>query len=208
MESERYENTIREYIEQMPPSLAQAIGAMGLPAKIQAIGKKNDLRLDQLGVVERELFMVLVGVEHPDTFARNLVREAHLSTEQVAVITRDVNEQIIAPIRSQLVEMHEKEKLGHEIFHIMTAPSSEEPPLKASPTESPEAQQSTTVGARTLGADIAQAKLSGNVHLPSDSMKVKEVPAAPPPPAAAKPPSPVEGRTYATGADPYREPPK
>jgi hypothetical protein len=217
MESEHYEDIIRDHIAKMPPSLAQAIGSMNLPEKIQTIGRNSSLRLDQLGVVERELFIVLVGAEHPDTFRENVLREAHLTADEAAKVTADANALIITPIRNALIEMHEKEKLEREILYMMDKPSSEETPAAAvtsvisSTTPQPLAPTvptptSPTPSPRTLGSDIAQIKLSGNVHLPSDAVKMKEAPTVSMPSGNQKPPSPVQGGIYSRGSDPYREP--
>ena len=226
MESERYENLIRDYIDRMPPSLAQAIGSMDLPDKIQTIGRNSSLRLDQLGVVERELFMVLLGVEHPDAFRANVMREARLTNEEAARVTADANALVIAPIRSALVDMHEKEKLEREILQMMPDSASDEMPAAATPAAAPQQQPapvtfpsaarsevpsavpqpSAIPPVRTLGTDIAQTKLSGDVHLPPDAVKMKETPSAAMPSGIQKPPSPVQNNTYTHGSDPYREP--
>ena len=185
---------IKGQLQKLPQAIRAAILQADIRTLLQSVAKKHDLRIDQAGLLENETMLVMLGLEHPDSFIDNLVRNANVPRGVAAQLATDVNNQIFKEVRHLLVQMHEEEKTGGT-----TAPAPH--PAAATPA------------ARTLGTDIAAAKLSGNVHLPADSIRVTE-------PASAgaghaqgslraamnKPPSPVQGNTYVAGADPYREP--
>ena len=59
------------------------------------------LRIDQGGVLEREIMLLLMGVDTPDEFMQALAEEAKLDQKTVDSIVQDVNTQIFIPLREE-----------------------------------------------------------------------------------------------------------
>lgn len=63
---------------------------------------KYQLRIDQGGILEREIMLLLMGVESPDDFVNSLKSEATLPEETVFSIMTDVNQEIFAPLQEEM----------------------------------------------------------------------------------------------------------
>lgn len=63
---------------------------------------KYKLRIDQAAVLEREIILLLLGLEDPGEFVRTLGDEAKLDQATIQGITQDVNAQIFVPLREEM----------------------------------------------------------------------------------------------------------
>lgn len=63
---------------------------------------KYQLRVDQGGVLEQEIILLLMGIDSPDEFAQSLATEARLDKAVIAGIMADVNTQIFIPLRQEM----------------------------------------------------------------------------------------------------------
>ncbi len=68
----------------------------------KALMTKYALRIDQGGILEREIMLLLLGIESPDEFSQALVGEAKLSQQVTSGILQDVNTQIFVPLRARM----------------------------------------------------------------------------------------------------------
>lgn len=71
-----------------------------LPRTSQELMNRHKLHIDQGGVLERELLLLLLGQENPEEFSTAL-REAGIPNEVVQGIAKDVNEQIFMRLREE-----------------------------------------------------------------------------------------------------------
>lgn len=60
------------------------------------------LRTDQGGVLEREIMLMLAGIDTPADFTQALAEEARLDAQTINGIMQDVNAQIFMPLRAQM----------------------------------------------------------------------------------------------------------
>ncbi len=145
------------------------------------IMQRHGLTVAEIAAVAEVVAPIVFGLILPKELPGELRRSLPtMPAQKISTLVDDINDTLLAPIRAHLLE------LAHQRKQMMASPG--------------------VLATRTLGGDIATAKLSGNVHLPPDTMKVKESAPVMMPSAQQRPPSPVQGRTYAAGADPYREP--
>ena len=105
MESSRQELTLDESIKQMMETLPPVIRAYLAQGKYTPVAKtlmaKYGLRIDQAGVLEREIMLLLMGIENPDEFIQALMEEAKLDKKVIDGIVQDVNTQIFIPLRQE-----------------------------------------------------------------------------------------------------------
>ena len=67
----------------------------------QGLMSKYKLRIDQGGVLERELLLLLMGIENPEEFTQALAKDAQLDEQAVNAIAKDINDQVFVPLRAE-----------------------------------------------------------------------------------------------------------
>lgn len=106
MNQDQPELTLEESIKQVMQTLPPIIRDYLTQGKYTAVAKdmmaKYSLRIDQGGVLEREIMLLLMGIENPDEFSKSLAEEAKLEQKTINGIVQDINEQIFVPLREQM----------------------------------------------------------------------------------------------------------
>ncbi|MFA6414622.1 MAG: hypothetical protein WC217_00935 [Candidatus Paceibacterota bacterium] len=112
------EESIKQVMQTLPPVVRSylAQGKYTLVAKDMMF--KYSLRIDQGGVLEREIVLLLMGIETPVEFAQTLTAEAKLDQQTVKGIVQDINEKIFIPLQEEekKVGMTAPEPASH--FHL------------------------------------------------------------------------------------------
>ena len=90
----------------LPKDVQDALLTVDLRKKLQTITEKHQLHLDQAGALENETLFIMLGLEHPKDYIRNVSRELRIDAEAAKKIAMDMNEQIFRPIRESLKKIH------------------------------------------------------------------------------------------------------
>jgi len=85
----------------LPPVVRDYIVQEKYTAVTKNLVAKYGLRIDQGSVIERELALLLMGIEDPTEFMQTLADKAKLDQATVSSIAQDVNEQIFVPLRAE-----------------------------------------------------------------------------------------------------------
>ena len=105
MNQDQSELTLEESIKQVMQTLPPVIRAYLVQGKYTVVARglmaKYALRIDQAGVLEREIMLLLMGIENPDEFIKVLTDEAQLGQQVINGIVRDVNSQIFVPLQEE-----------------------------------------------------------------------------------------------------------
>ena len=101
--NEETKKILEERLSVMPAILREAITDASLPTKLETITKKNNLLLDQAGVLETEVLLVLYGLEKHESFLSNLIKEGDLDKTRAQAVVKDVEEMIFTPVKEFLV---------------------------------------------------------------------------------------------------------
>jgi hypothetical protein len=96
------EESIKQVMQTLPPIIRDYLSQGKYTAVARDMMAKYALRIDQGGVLEREIMLLLMGIENPDEFSKALVEEARLDQKTVNGIVQDINEQIFMPLREQM----------------------------------------------------------------------------------------------------------
>src|SRR3989338_6152487 len=103
MDPNQPELTLEESINQVMQTLPPIVRAYLAEGKYTMVAKglmsKYGLRIDQGGVLEREIMLLLMGIENPDDFTKALATEARLDQKIIGSIVQDINTQIFIPLR-------------------------------------------------------------------------------------------------------------
>ena len=99
------EPTLEENVRQILPTLPLPIQKFFEQHKLSETARdlmeRYALHIDQGTVLERELMLVLLGLEGPDEFAEALYKELPISKQTVLDIISDLNKEVFIPLREE-----------------------------------------------------------------------------------------------------------
>src|SRR3989338_895098 len=96
------DESMKQVMETLPPVIRAYLAQGKYTPVAKGLMAKYGLRIDQAGVLEREIMLLLMGIENPDEFTKTLTEEAKLNKQSVDGITQDVNTQIFVPLREEM----------------------------------------------------------------------------------------------------------
>lgn len=121
--NETTQDIIKKRVAELPSYIREGLSKIAWDKEIIEIGKKHGLHVDEMGTLQTETVMVLVGLVHPDDYAKNLREELHLPRITVDLIVEDVNQKIFKNIRQSLIDFlsneqaeEDKPKVPENIF--------------------------------------------------------------------------------------------
>lgn len=94
-----FEDSVKEVMEALPPVLRHYLADAKYVPVVQGLMQKYKLRVDQSGVLERELILLLMGIESAQEFTDTLANQAGLNLLTISSIIQDINTQIFMPLR-------------------------------------------------------------------------------------------------------------
>jgi hypothetical protein len=228
MDSETKELLTQAY-RAAPTHIRKFIDSGKLEAFVRELQVSAGLHVDQADVVARELLMMILGIEDPNTFISTLQNELGLEPSKLDRIVADINNKIFIPLRRETeaalasVPPEKKKPVipspsSAVVQKEISKPTSLKPIIPTLPTHLKPVLPPTPPAAppmRTMEHDVEEMK-EGKAPLPFIAPPVAPTPtAAPAPrPQPVTPPTPsstpTEQEVHDTlkqyGIDPYREP--
>ena len=192
---------IKDRLEELPEDTRKAVQSADVDKKIQEIGAKNALHLDQIGNLGDETYMVMLGFTDPAEFAENLAKELNVPKEKAEAVAQDVSASLFVPIRESMQQFMEERALHEAILEEGKAPAVQTlptAPIAITKPLIPPVPVTKPTQPHPADLMLTQKTVTTAPTTPK--------PAAPPaPPQATKPATPpVTPQPYK--ADPYREP--
>jgi hypothetical protein len=175
---------IEQRIEELPQDVRDAALSAQLGEHLREIGQKHNLHIDQIGKLEDEAMLVMLGFFDPAQFNKQLEEQLAVTPENASAIAADVNSAVFAPIRESL--MH---------FLDMKRSSTTTSTPTASPTQSSPSAPTTYIAPPTPNPALPPMPAA-------EQLLTEKTAVIAPTPVAPKeiPAKPI----YKT--DPYREP--
>lgn len=102
--TEKLKQTIKEELQKLPKENQQAIDAFDWVKTVEDVGKKYLLSENEINNLQIETLLILIGVEDPDSYTRNIENEVGTSREEASKINEEILEKIFIPINGVLVE--------------------------------------------------------------------------------------------------------
>lgn len=96
------EESIKEVMQTLPPVIRTYLSQGKSTMVAKSLMIKYGLRIDQGGILEREIMLLLMGIENPTEFTQALDEEAKLDKKTIENITQDINTQIFVPLRERM----------------------------------------------------------------------------------------------------------
>lgn len=209
---------IQQRFEELPDDVQRAIQSSDLEKKLEEIGTKRKLHIDQVGILGDETRLVMLGFSDPSEFAATLAQQLKIGRVDAEAIAEDVSQDVFVPIRKSMQQFAEE-----RVFKgVLTEEAKSQPP-PASPAEksvimpskaaamaaqpvapkTPESQKTARPQTQTTAPDGVPQKAA--IPTSADVMLTQPTISTPKPPAPPQsaPPKPAPYKT-----DPYREPPE
>lgn len=114
---------IQARLEELPEDIRKAVQSADVGKKIQELGTKHALHLDQIGNLGDEIYMVMLGFTDPAEFAENLAKELNLPKEKAGALAQDVGTSLFVPIRESMQEFMEERALHEAVLEEGKAPA-------------------------------------------------------------------------------------
>lgn len=194
---------IKTRIAELPDDVQKAILSADLDTRIQAIGNKHHLHIDQTGKLGDETLLVMLAFSDPNEFVGHLENGLGVSRAEAEGIAQDVSNDVFMPIRESMKEYLEEKSLletlvGEGGTTPTPAPASKNSPQAPNPATKP-----------PTAAPQPPMPLASHPH---DLMLVEKTITTPPTPPTTQAPSPAVAappppKPANYKADPYREPP-
>lgn len=89
---------ISDRFANLPKEIQKVITESNFLAILKAISEENHLMIDQGAMLEREVLMILLGMDELGNLENNLVREVGVPAETASTITIDVKKKIFTEI--------------------------------------------------------------------------------------------------------------
>src|SRR3989344_8204570 len=96
------DESIKEVMQTLPPPIRNYLAQGKYTAVAKGLMVKYRLHIDQAAIAEREIMLLLMGIENPAEFTKALAEEAKLDQQVVNSIVQDVNAQIFVPLRDEM----------------------------------------------------------------------------------------------------------
>ncbi len=99
---------IKDHFNELPQEMRDAITAADLPVRMKKIAQNQNLMIDQIGSLQNEILLVMLGIEPSSEFIKNVSKELGVSNSKSLEIAKEVNDSIFGSIRTYLREWEEQ----------------------------------------------------------------------------------------------------
>lgn len=100
-----FEENMRQIAKTLPNPIRTYLASGKYSSVTQMLMGKYSLHIDQSGILERELLLMLMGLETPDEFETALKNELQLPEGVILQIMDDVNQEVFVPLRKEIREI-------------------------------------------------------------------------------------------------------
>lgn len=195
------EESVKQVMQTLPPVIRTYLAQGKYTTVAKSLMTKYALRLDQGGVLEREIMLLLMGIENPDEFTQALTTEASLNQQTVSGIVQDVNAQIFVPLRQEMMRAAEGAQQPPKPVESSSRPQGSVPFTPPRPTNTP-----TPTATPAPGATEPPRFFHLDNRLPPRPAQVPVAAAVlgtPVPPPPVQPPKPIAAQPA-----PFPQPPR
>lgn len=132
------EESVKQVMQTLPPPIRDYLSRGKYTPVAKELMAKYGLRIDQGGILERGMMLLLMGIEDPAEFSKALIEEAKLDQQTVNGIMQDVNTEIFIPLRDEMRKepmVAPKSPVAPAVF----APAASKPIVASPATSAPQA---------------------------------------------------------------------
>jgi len=119
---------LQKRLAELPADVREAIVSTNVSEKIRAIGQRNSLHIDQLGDLEDETLLVMLGFADSSEFGDALQKTLRVEEPLARQLAQEINNEVFASIRESMQNFAQR--------RASEAPA-QETPEKPAPTAPP-----------------------------------------------------------------------
>lgn len=93
---------IQDQFEKLPAELQAAVTSPEIQEKIEVIGKKHNLMIDQMGELVDEIGLILLGLEKSSDFVNHASQKLNISSKAALLLAKDINSEVFDSIKDSL----------------------------------------------------------------------------------------------------------
>ena len=170
---------IQTRMAELPEDVRAAVQSADFGNKVHTIGTKHQLHIDQIGLLEDEVLLVMLAFSDPEEFVQNLVEQLHVQEDVANIIADEVSNDILLPIRTSIQEFMEsravraiRDAARESLHELPTTPQT--PPVRPVEQIKPtyEAADAVLAGTTvTVSAPVAQPSATSVSQTPSTPEK-------------------------------------
>lgn len=110
MATKTSEQLIKEQIESLPRAVREAIASFDWARIVFDIGRKNNLQVDDIGEIQKEVMLVVLGLISPKEFYDQMVERVGIVEDKAFNIADEVNEKVFVRIREYMKNYYEEQE--------------------------------------------------------------------------------------------------
>ncbi len=103
-------NELRTRFELLPPDVQKVLTDENYQKTLLDISKKNKLTYEEMGTLEMETTMTLLGMTKPEDYRDEIQTQLKKNDPEIDALVKDVNEKIFAPVRQSLEKLYSAQK--------------------------------------------------------------------------------------------------
>ena len=100
--AEDTKDQIEQRLAELPDDVREAVLSAELGNHVRTIGQAHGLHIDQIGKLEDETMLVMLGFFEPNQFNTQLEQQLLIPAADAATLAAEISEQVFAPIRASL----------------------------------------------------------------------------------------------------------
>ena len=116
---------IQAQFEKLPKELQDAISSPDIHDKIQKIGGKHNLHIDQIGELVDQIGLVMLGLKKASNFVADTSARLSISQKNAKEVADDINREIFSTIKTHMREAEEQSTINDREIESKTISSIE-----------------------------------------------------------------------------------
>jgi hypothetical protein len=182
---EKTTKLIKERFESLPEAVQEVILSSNYENSLLEIGQQYQLNVEQLGKLEQETTITMMGIDPLADFETRLTRELNIDKEKGSLIIKDINEKVFLRIRDLLKLMN-----TGELDESETGKTTEETQTKIERIDSIMPKKVDENSTKDMRTDV-QTLSNAGIEIIPEKLEITGVPKPTiPTPSYAVPPKP------------------
>jgi hypothetical protein len=128
---------VQEQIKKLPKEVRDALASDELSTKIRAVGNNHHLHIDQIGTMEDEVILAIMGISDASELSDQLMKQLSISKMDADAIVNDINTTVFMPIQESMKKSDTKSVVMPSTIAAAQAAASVAPtpaPIVSTPT--------------------------------------------------------------------------
>lgn len=96
---------IQDQLDTLPEDVRAQVQSNDWRKVVYDIGRKNNLKIDQLGALEQEVFYIMIGLIPAKEFLSDLVNKSQIARDVAGSIVREIDVTVFEKMRKFVMEM-------------------------------------------------------------------------------------------------------